>query len=68
VVCDGRVVTLTEIRGEVAYVQVDSTVYEVRRGDVFAQYFVVRSIDGACVNLLYGDDGFRLCEGDRVLK
>jgi hypothetical protein len=71
VVCDGRVVTLAGVeRGDepTASIQVDTTVHEVRAGDVFAGYFQVRAIDGGCVSLLYGDDGFTLCEGDRVLK
>ncbi len=72
-VCDGQVVTLidivTDTAGErVALVQVDSLVYEVRQGDVFATYFQLRAIDGACVTLLYGDDAFRLCSGQAVLK
>jgi hypothetical protein len=71
VICDGRVVTLIGIRddGEPrAAIQVDTTVYDVGVGDRFAEYFQVRSIEGGCANLLYGDDGFRVCEGDRVLK
>jgi hypothetical protein len=73
VVCAGKVVTLVEIRrpeGSVptAIVQVDDAMYEVESGQVFAGSFVVRTIDGSCVSILYGDDGFTLCEGDRVLK
>jgi hypothetical protein len=71
-VCDGRVVSLVDVtndsQGSLAVVQVDTTVYEVRSGDRFAQNFEVRAIDGSCVNLLHGDDGFQLCTGDRVLK
>jgi len=51
-----------------AVIQVDTTIYEVRVGETFAGSFLLRSIDGRCVNVLYGDDGFRLCEGDRVMK
>lgn len=73
VVCDGRVVTLIDVfvgqdGTPVAVVQVDSTLYEVRRGDTFAQNFQVISIDPPCVTLLYGDDAFTLCEGERTLK
>lgn len=73
VICDGRTVTLIDVfvgsDGEaVAVVQVDSTLYEVRRGDTFAQNFQVISIDPPCVTLLFGDDAFTLCEGERVLK
>lgn len=72
VVCEGRVVTLIDVYtsdGEtVAVVQVDSTLYEVRRGDDFAGNFRVVSIDPPCATLLYGDDAFTLCEGQRTLK
>jgi hypothetical protein len=72
-VCDGRVVSLVDVTTDdqgrpMAVVQVDTTLYEVRSGDRFAQHFEVRAIDGECVNLLHGDDGFQLCNGDRVLK
>jgi hypothetical protein len=73
VVCDGRVVTLVDVfdgdDGEpVAVVQVDTTIYEVRRGDTFAQNFQVVAVDPPCVTLLFGDDAFTLCEGQRTLK
>jgi hypothetical protein len=72
-VCDGRVVSLLDIRTDedgqpVAIVQVGSTVYEARVGETFAGTFRVQSISGDQVFLLYGDDGFDLREGDRVLK
>jgi hypothetical protein len=72
-VCDGRVVSLVDVTTDgqgqaMAVVQVDTTLYEVRSGDRFAQHFEVRAIDGGCVSLLHGDDGFQLCNGDRVLK
>jgi hypothetical protein len=70
--CDGRIVALVEVRGSgddaVAIVQVDTTLYEVRVGDTFAGAFQLSSISGSCVNVLYGDDAFPLCEGDRTLK
>ncbi|MEX1176842.1 MAG: hypothetical protein WEB09_00135 [Nitriliruptor sp.] len=71
--CDGRIVSVVDIRTDdtgtpVAIVQVDSTIYEVRRGERFAGSFELRAIDGECASLLYGDDAFRLCAGDRVLK
>jgi hypothetical protein len=72
VVCDGRVISLVDVvtaNGErMAVVQVDTTVYEVARGQVFAGSFELRSIDGSCVSLLYGDNGFQLCPGETVLK
>ncbi|WP_052667339.1 hypothetical protein [Nitriliruptor alkaliphilus] len=72
-VCDGRVVSLVDIRtaddGErVAVIQVDTTIYEARVGETFAGSFRVQSITGDRVYLLYGDDAFELQEGDRVLK
>jgi hypothetical protein len=73
VVCDGRVVTLVGIESAAggsltAVIQVDTTTYEVGPGETFADSFRVQAIAGGCVSLLYGDDGFLLCEGDRVLK
>jgi hypothetical protein len=74
VTCDGRAVSVIEIRqgddGEfVAVIQVDTTIYEVRQGDHFAGSFVVASITETEVGLFYGDEPVeRLREGDRVLK
>jgi len=73
VVCNGSVVTLVDVTTDeagdpVAVIQVDSTIYEVARGEQFAGSYEVRAIDPPCVSLLFGDDGFQLCEGDRVLK
>jgi hypothetical protein len=72
IVCDGRVISLidvTTVDGQpVAVIQVDTTVYEVTVGQTFAGSFLVRSIDGTTVTLLYGDEGIRLLPGDTVLK
>lgn len=52
-----------------ANVRVNDTVYErLHAGDVFATSFRVVSLDGQCGTFLYGDDRFRLCTGDEVLK
>jgi hypothetical protein len=71
-VCNGTVVTLQQVRevdGEqVAFIQVHTEVHEVREGERFAGAFQLRSIDGDCVNLLYGDEAFSLCEGGRAMK
>lgn len=71
-VCDGRVVSLVEITGDgngrLAVIQVDTTIYEVREGDLFAGSFLVRSITADSVQLSYGDDGLTLRPGERVLK
>lgn len=73
VVCDGQVVTLINVGastdGEpVAAIQVDAVVYEVTRGQSFAGSYLLAAIDGKCVSVLYGDDGFQLCSGQTVLK
>ncbi|MDX1745820.1 MAG: hypothetical protein R3324_07775 [Halobacteriales archaeon] len=72
VVCDGRVVSVVDVFTEDgqarAVVQVDDQLFEVDEGDVFAENFEVLSIDPPCVTLLFGDDSFTLCEGERVLK
>jgi hypothetical protein len=72
-VCDGQVVTLIDVTtrddGErIAVIQIDTTIYEVQRGQTFAGSYQLRAIDGACVSLLYGDEAFQLCTGDTVLK
>jgi hypothetical protein len=70
--CDGRLVGLVEVRGTggdaVAIIQVDTTLYEVRAGETFAGAFQLTSVSGSCANVLYGDDAFQICEGDRTLK
>jgi hypothetical protein len=72
VVCDGRVVTLHEVRsnaqGDVAVFQVDTVTHEVGVGSVFAESFRVLSIEGQCATFLYGDDTSTLCAGQRTLK
>lgn len=69
---EGREVVLIDVFEESgeprAVVQVDGTAYEVATGDRFADNFEVLSIDSPCATLLFGDDSFTLCEGERVLK
>jgi hypothetical protein len=72
-VCNGRVVSLIEIRtgddGQLlAIIQVDTTIYEVGVGDTFAGSFRVHSISETEVLIQYGDDVDRFEVGDRVLK
>jgi hypothetical protein len=71
-VCNGQVVSLVDVTSNdgqrIAVVQIDTTVYEVREGDRFATHFFVRSVGASEVTLAYGDDTFRLSEGDRVMK
>jgi hypothetical protein len=72
VVCDGRVVSLvdiTEREGElVAVVQIDTTIYEVRKGEAFAQRFVLMDVTNTTATISYVEDAFTLMVGDRVLK
>lgn len=72
-VCDGRVLSVTDVTTDeagapLAVLQVDTTVYEVSRGERFAEHFRLNGIDGDCVTVLYGDDSFTLCKGEHVLK
>lgn len=53
----------------VANVRVNDTVYEaVAPGEQFATSFQLVSLDGTCGTFLFGDDRFRLCQGEEVLK
>ncbi|MER3452514.1 MAG: hypothetical protein C4344_02170, partial [Acidimicrobiia bacterium] len=53
----------------VANVRVDDTVYErLKPGDVFAGSYKVVSLERTCGTFLFGDDRFRLCVGEEVLK
>ncbi len=51
-----------------ARIQVGSTVYTVIIGETFATSYRLVSISGTCVQLLYGDAPFQLCEGEAVIK
>jgi len=58
-------------RGEARVsVRVNDTVYDVAEGERFAtSYQVVElSVDGRCAQFLFGDDRFRVCEGEELLK
>jgi hypothetical protein len=72
VVCDGRTVSLVDItdrEGElVAVVQIDTTLYEVRKGETFAQHFVLKDLTKTTATIAYVEDAFTLMVGDRVLK
>jgi hypothetical protein len=72
-VCNGRVVSLIEIRtgedGEsVAIIQVDTTIYEVAVGETFAGNFACSRSARTEVYIQYGDDVDRFEVGDRILK
>jgi hypothetical protein len=52
----------------VAAIRVGSTVYTVAPGEAFAGSYMVVSVEGTCVQLLYGDAPFQLCKGEEVIK
>ncbi|MDQ3384881.1 MAG: hypothetical protein M3503_02540, partial [Actinomycetota bacterium] len=54
----------------VATVRVNDTVHEVAEGTAFATSYkvVTLSVADGCGQFLYGDDRFRLCEGEELLK
>lgn len=54
----------------VASVRVNDTVHEVAEGTTFATRYkaVTLSVADGCGQFLYGDDSFRLCEGEELLK
>lgn len=70
----GRTVELLDVFDDasetLAQVRVDSTVYLVQVGDVFAISFKVVALDLAsgCGDFLFGDSAFELCEGSEILK
>ena len=72
VVCNGHVVSLLEIDevdGEqVATIQVDTTVYDVRTGERFAAHFNLLRIEGDRATIQFGDEIFHARLGDHVLK
>ncbi|MDQ3574181.1 MAG: hypothetical protein M3378_09385 [Actinomycetota bacterium] len=53
-----------------ANVRVNDTVHKVGAGDVFATNFKAVSLSQAdrCGRFLFGDDSFRLCRGEEVMK
>lgn len=54
----------------VANVRVNDTVHKVGEGDTFATSYTVLSLSQAdgCGRFMFGDDTFRLCEGEETLK
>jgi hypothetical protein len=53
----------------VADVRVNDTVYpRLAPGATFASTFKVVSLQGSCGTFLFGDESFRLCKGEEVLK
>jgi hypothetical protein len=72
VVCDGQVVTLAELTSRdgqrAVVVQVDSSMYTVTEGEVFARYFRLLRIESDGALFGYGDETFVLRVGGRTLK
>jgi hypothetical protein len=72
VICDGHVVTLNGLTARdgarAAVVQVDSTVYTVVDGEVFADSFRVLRVEANGAWLAYGDVSFWLEVGRHTLK
>jgi hypothetical protein len=72
VVCNGHVVTLQSLTNgaePLAVIQVDTVVYGVVPGQVFAERFqFLDVVDARTVRLLYGDEVFRVSVGERVMK
>lgn len=71
-VCNGRVVSLlavNEVDGElVAEIQVDETIYGVRRHQTFATQFKLLDIEAECATIEFASETFRQCVGEHVLK
>jgi hypothetical protein len=72
VVCNGHVVSLQSLTSgaePLAVIQVDTVVYGVVPGQVFAERFqFLDVVDDRTVRLLYGDEVFRVSVGERVMK
>jgi hypothetical protein len=65
----GSAVTLVDVKGtSQAQVDVAGKTYRVGRGERFAKSFKLLLVDGKCVSMLYGDDQFDICEGERISK
>lgn len=68
----GREVVLKDVStnpgDKSASVDVDGVTYDVLPGDRFAENFKLVTVYGKCATMLFGDDQFTLCEGERVLK
>jgi hypothetical protein len=55
--------------GTVADVRVNGTVYtQLAPGEQFAGSYEVVTLQGTCGSFLFGDERFRLCKGEEVLK
>ena len=65
-------VTLIDISGSganrTATVEVNSTEYQVKEGDTFAESYRVKDLTSTCGTFVFGDEQFTLCVGQEVLK
>jgi len=65
-------VTLVDISGSgssrTATVQVNSTEYEVKEGETFAGSYRVKDLTSSCGTFVFGDETFKLCVVQEVLK
>jgi hypothetical protein len=65
----GSPITLVDVKGtSQAEVDVAGETYRVGRGERFAKSFKLLLVDGKCVSMLYGDDQFDICEGEKISK
>jgi hypothetical protein len=49
-------------------VDVEGRVFRVTKGDRFARNFKLLYVEAKCASMLFGDDQFTICEGERVSK
>jgi hypothetical protein len=65
-------VTLVDISGSganrTATVEVNSTEYQVKEGETFAESYRVKDLTASCGTFVFGDEQFTLCVGQEVLK
>jgi hypothetical protein len=65
-------VTLVDISGSgsnrTATVEVNSTEYQVKEGETFADSYRVKDLTSRCGTFVFGDEQFTLCVGQEVLK
>lgn len=63
-----HVVELAQARRGQAQVTIDDGTYTVSAGQRFARYFRLLYTSADCAAILFGDDQFTICEGERILK
>lgn len=63
-----RAVELVAARRSGAQVRIDERSFTVDEGRRFAQHFRLLYTSSDCAAILFGDDQFTICEGERILK